>query len=66
MFWSMSSKFAASGSPVVDAHGDVVAMAFAIDPDHKPVGYALESSAIRKVLAMQNQNQVATSQCIKP
>ncbi len=39
-----------SGAPVVDSEGAVVAMTFAIDPDDDSIGYALEASAVQRVL----------------
>jgi S1-C subfamily serine protease len=55
-----------SGAPVVNARGDVVAVAFAIDPNGKPIAYALTASDVGTAAhaAAASSPRVATGPCV--
>lgn len=52
-----------SGSPLVDATGQVVGVAFAIAPDKPEVAYALDTSELTPVLAGDLRTEVRTGSC---
>jgi len=56
--------FGDSGSPLVDAAGDVVGIAFAIAPDRPTTAYALSASELRPLLAEPRSHGVSTEACI--
>ncbi|MFM7270605.1 MAG: CvpA family protein [Actinomycetes bacterium] len=53
-----------SGSPLVDAQGRVVGLAFAIDPDAPRTAYALEPSEYRELVAGAGTQPVSTGACV--
>jgi S1-C subfamily serine protease len=55
-----------SGGPFVDTRGDVVGVAFAIDPGRTATGYALTDAEVRPVLAeaQGRQSAVDTGRCL--
>jgi hypothetical protein len=55
-----------SGGALVDAKGDVIGMAFAIDPGRKATAYALTDREIRAVLgaARRHTTPVDTGRCL--
>jgi S1-C subfamily serine protease len=52
-----------SGSPLVDAQGEVVGVAFAVAPDREGVAYALESSELAPVLSGDLTTTTSTGDC---
>jgi hypothetical protein len=53
-----------SGGPLVDGHGEVVGMAFAIDPGRNRTAYALTQAEINPDLAAAGSNRVSTGPCL--
>ncbi len=53
-----------SGAPLVDRHGDVVGIAFAIAPDRATTAYALSTSELVPLLASPHQHAVSTEACV--
>jgi len=55
-----------SGGPFVDARGDVIGIAFAIDPGRNATGYALTDAEVRPVLAAAQgrHDAVDTGRCL--
>ncbi len=55
-----------SGGPFVDTRGDVIGVAFAIDPGRTATGYALTDAEVRPILAeaQGRQNAVDTGRCL--
>jgi S1-C subfamily serine protease len=55
-----------SGGPFVDTRGDVIGVAFAIDPGRTATGYALTDAEVRPVLAeaQGRQGAVDTGRCL--
>lgn len=53
-----------SGAPLVDAHGDVVGIAFAIAPNSTTTAYALSTSELRPLLAVPRAGRVSTQGCL--
>jgi S1-C subfamily serine protease len=53
-----------SGAPVIDRRGDVVGVAFAIDPAQDATAYAVTVQEIRPVLEKAADEPVATGSCL--
>jgi S1-C subfamily serine protease len=53
-----------SGSAVVNAKGEVVGIAFAIDPDHNGIAYALTPSELSPLLKLPTNRQASTGACV--
>ena len=55
-----------SGGPFVDTRGDVIGIAFAIDPGRNATGYALTDAEVRPVLAAAQgrHDAVNTGRCL--
>jgi S1-C subfamily serine protease len=55
-----------SGGPFVDTRGDVIGVAFAIDPGRTATGYALTDAEVRPVLAeaQGRHDAVDTGSCL--
>jgi S1-C subfamily serine protease len=53
-----------SGGPLVDGHGEVVGMAFAIDPGRNRTAYALTQAEINPDLAAAGSSRVSTGPCL--
>ena len=51
LFLAASLRQGDSGSPVIDARGQVVGTVFAISPDRASTAYALDASEVRELLA---------------
>ena len=53
-----------SGAPLVDSHGRVVGIAFAIAPDRATTAYALSTSELRPLLGQARSAAVSTKACL--
>ncbi|MCU1428582.1 MAG: Trypsin-like peptidase domain/Colicin production protein [Actinomycetia bacterium] len=53
-----------SGAPLVNGNGDVVGVAFAIDPAHRGTAYAVTDDEVTPVLNAVRQRPVSTGHCL--